>query len=197
MLGQIAIVVVLLLLGVVTIAIIWLVGLRARSPLVLSVVIRFQRAIANPRQMRSAGTAGASTSVIRHRGRTSGRAYETPVAVVATDDGFVISLQFGSHTNWLRNVLAAGSATIVHEGRAYAVDRPEFIPLQEVASRFAPSYQRQFRLFRVNEGLRVRKADQNEVAHAARMVSEPASNDAAGKPLLSGHGTSDDASSSH
>jgi deazaflavin-dependent oxidoreductase (nitroreductase family) len=166
--GQIAIIVIVLLLGVVTIAVIFLVGLRARSPLALNALFRFQRALANPRQMRSAGTAGSSTSVIRHRGRTSGRAYETPVAAVATDDGFVISLQFGSRTDWLRNVLAAGSATIVHEGHAYAVDRPEFIPLQGVATRFSPSYQRQFRLLRVNEGLRVRKAEQDEVAEAAR-----------------------------
>ena len=166
--GQIAIIVIVLLLGVVTIAIIFLVGLRAKSPLALNAIVRFQRAVANPRQMRSAGTAGASTSVIRHRGRKSGRAYETPVAVVATDDGFVISLQFGSRTDWLRNVLAAGSATIVHEGHVYAVDRPEFIPLQGVATRFSPSYQRQFRLLRVDEGLRVRKAEQDEAAEAAR-----------------------------
>ncbi len=166
MVGQIAIVVVVLLLGVVTISIVFLVGLRARSPLVLNAIFRFQRAVANPRQMRSAGTAGASTSVIRHRGRTSGRAYETPVAVAATDDGFVIALQFGSRTNWLRNVLAAESATLVHEGHVYEVDRPEFIPLHEVATRFSPSYQRQFRLLRAKQGLRVRKAEQDEVAQA-------------------------------
>jgi hypothetical protein len=72
MIGQVAIVVVILLLAVVTTAIIFVIGLRARSPLALHALFRFQRAVANPRQLRSTGTAGGSASVIRHRGRTSG-----------------------------------------------------------------------------------------------------------------------------
>jgi deazaflavin-dependent oxidoreductase (nitroreductase family) len=163
--GQVAIVLVVLLVGVVTMVTLLVAGLRARSPLALKTVFRFQRAVSNPRMLRSAGTAGAPTSVIRHRGRTSGRTYETPVAAVAIDDGFVISLQFGSRTDWLRNVLAAGSATIVYEGHEYAVDRPEVVSLQAVATRFSPSYQRQFRLLDVSDGLRLRKVEQDNGTH--------------------------------
>jgi deazaflavin-dependent oxidoreductase (nitroreductase family) len=146
-----------LVLGLVAIALVYLLGMRAKSQLVLGPLVRLQRAIINPRQMRSAGTPGAYASVIRHQGRTSGRQYETPVGVVAEDDGFVIALVYGSRTSWLRNVLASGSATIVHEGRTYQVDRPEVVPMPEVAARFTSGDQKGFRLLQVDQALRVRR----------------------------------------
>lgn len=159
MLMQVAILVGALVLGIVAIALVYVLGMRAKSPLVLSPLIRLQRAIINPKQMRSAGTPGAYASVIRHRGRTSGRPYETPVGVVAADDGFLIALVYGSRTNWLQNVLASGSATIVHEGQTYQVDRPELIPMQAVAAQFTGGDQQGFRLLAVDQALRVRRVE--------------------------------------
>ena len=77
---------------------------------------------------------------------------------MAADDGFVIALVYGSRTNWLRNVLASGSATIVHEGHTYAVDQPEVVPMQAVASRFTAGDQRGFRLLGVDQALRLHRA---------------------------------------
>jgi deazaflavin-dependent oxidoreductase (nitroreductase family) len=159
MLMQVAILVGALFLGVVAIALVYVLGMRAKSRFVLSPLIRLQRTIINPKQMRSAGTPGAYASVIRHRGRTSGRPYETPVGVVAADDGFLIALMYGSRTQWLQNVLASGSATIVHEGRTYQVDRPEIVPMQAVAARFTAGDQQGFRLLRVDQALRVRRVE--------------------------------------
>ena len=162
MLMQLAILVGALFLGVVAIALVYVLGMRAKSPLVLSPLIRLQRAIINPKQMRSAGTPGAYASVIRHRGRTSGRQYETPVGVVAADDGFLIALVYGSRTQWLQNVLASGSATIVHEGQTYEVDQPEIIPMQAVEAQFTAGDQQGFRLLRVDQALRVRRLEPEE-----------------------------------
>jgi deazaflavin-dependent oxidoreductase (nitroreductase family) len=159
MLMQLATLAGAVVLGLVTIALVFFLGMRAQSPLVISPLLRLQRAIINPRQMRSAGTPGAYASVIRHRGRTSGRPYETPVGVVAADDGFLIALVYGSHTNWLQNVLASGSAAIVHEGHTYGVDHPEIIPMQTVRARFTGGDQQGFRLLRVNQALRVRRVE--------------------------------------
>jgi deazaflavin-dependent oxidoreductase (nitroreductase family) len=138
-------------------AIVFLVGMRAKSRLVLDPLIRMQRAILNPRQMRSAGTPGAYAAIIRHRGRISGAPYETPVGVVAADEGFVIALPYGSRTNWLRNVLAAGSATIVLEGQTVAVDRPEIVPMALARTHFPASDRRAFRWFGTDQALRVRR----------------------------------------
>jgi deazaflavin-dependent oxidoreductase (nitroreductase family) len=157
MLTQLAALAGALFVGLAAIALVYVVGMRRKSPLVLSPLIRLQRAVINPRQLRSAGTPGAYAAVIRHRGRTSGRPYETPVGAVATDDGFVIALVYGSRTQWLQNVVASGSATIVHEGHTHQVDRPEIIPMQTVESLFTAGDQQGFRLLRVDQALRVRR----------------------------------------
>ncbi len=180
MLMQLATVAGALFVGLMAIALIFLLGVRAKSPLVLGPLIRLQRAILNPRQLRSAGTPGAYAAVIRHRGRISGRPYETPVGAVAADDGFVIALPYGSRASWVQNVLASGSATIVHEGQTYQVDQPEIIPMQAVAARFTAGDQRSFRWLAVDQALRVRRVEpegaRERVANAPRsegVVDEP------------------------
>ncbi len=136
----------------------FLLGMRAKSPLVMKPVIWLSRAFMNPMQMRTAGTPGAYASVIRHRGRVSGKPYETPVGVLAVDDDFLITLPYGTSAQWLRNVLAAGSATLVTEGRTYEVDHPELVPMATVEAHFPASEIRSARLFRVDQCLRLHRA---------------------------------------
>jgi deazaflavin-dependent oxidoreductase (nitroreductase family) len=162
MLMQLAALAGVLFLGLAAIALVYMLGMRAKSPLVQKPLIRLQRAIINPHQMRSAGTPGAYASVIRHRGRVSGRPYETPVGAVAAGDGFVIGLVYGSRTNWCQNVLASGSATIVHEGQTHQVHQPEIVSMQEVATHFTAGDQRGFRRFAVDQALRVRRVEPGE-----------------------------------
>lgn len=142
-----------------TIAIIFVLGMRTKSPPVINAVRRVNRAVFNPHQMKSAGTPGAYASVVRHSGRTTGRSYETPVQAVATDEGFVITLPYGPHSDWLKNVLASGSATIVNEGQSYRVDRPEIIDIETAAAHFPSKDQRSHRLFGVDQSLRVRRLE--------------------------------------
>jgi hypothetical protein len=153
-----------LFVGLVAIALVVLVAWRAKSPLVLRPLIRLQRGIINPRQMQSAGSPGAYAAVIRHRGRVTGRSLETPVGAVPAGDGFLIALMYGSRASWCQNVLASGSATIVHEGHTYAVDQPEIIPMQAVAAQFTAGDQRGFRVLRVDQALRVRRVEAEEAA---------------------------------
>jgi deazaflavin-dependent oxidoreductase (nitroreductase family) len=144
------------LLVLVATGIVFVAGMRAKSPLVLDTVRRTSRAM-KPLALKSAGTPGAYASVIRHVGRTTGRAYETPVGAVATDDGFVIALPYGPNTDWLKNVLASGSATIVDEGNTYDVDRPEVVPMAAAGRCFSSQDQRAHRVFGVDLCLRVRR----------------------------------------
>jgi len=181
MLMQLATLAGALFLGLVAIALIFMLGMRTKSPLVLRPLIRLQRAVINPRQMRSAGTPGAYAAVIRHRGRTSGRPYETPVGVVADGDGFLIALVYGSRTNWLQNVLASGSATIVHEGHTYQVDQPEIVSMQAVAARFTSGDQQGFRRFAVDQALRVRRV---ELEGAGARVTDAARGEGAVGPSV-------------
>jgi len=159
-----------LFLGLVTVLIALVVGMRARSPRLLNAVRRINRAIFNPLQMKSAGTPGAYASVIRHSGRTSGRPYETPVGAVPTDDGFVIALVYGPHTDWVKNVLASGSATIVKEGCTYRVDQPEVIPMEAAGGNLPAKDQRNLRLIGVDQCLRVRRVQPGE---ATEQITAP------------------------
>jgi deazaflavin-dependent oxidoreductase (nitroreductase family) len=144
---------------------VFLVGMRRKSPLVLDTVRRTSRAM-KPLALRSAGTPGAYASVIRHVGRTTGRTYETPIGAVATGDGFVIALPYGPNTDWLKNVLASGSAIIVDEGTTYDVDRPQVVPMADAGHHFSPQDQRAHRMFRVDQCLRVRRVGQNQSPRA-------------------------------
>lgn len=159
MVGRLARLVAALLLIVGAVGSVLVIGMRRKSPLVLDTVRRLNRAVFNPQQMRSAGTPGAYASVIHHRGRSSGRAYETPVGAVSTDEGFVIALPYGTHSDWVKNVLASGSATLVTEGSTYAVDEPEIVSMEGIEAWFPPQDQRSHRLFGVDQGLRLRRVE--------------------------------------
>lgn len=62
--------------------------------------------------------------VVHHRGRRSGRPYRTPVNVFPVEGGFVIALTYGAHTDWVRNVLAAGGCTLQTRGRSVECVEP-------------------------------------------------------------------------
>jgi deazaflavin-dependent oxidoreductase (nitroreductase family) len=144
--------------------VVFVLGLRTKSPLVLVPVVAFSRWVVNPRQLQRAGRPGAYASIIRHLGRQTGRAYETPVGVVADGDAFLIVLPYGRGTQWLRNVLAAGEATLMTEGATYRVDRPEVIPTRAVAGRLSRADQRAVRLFGTTDCLRLHRAGAVETA---------------------------------
>jgi len=138
-------------------------GFRAKSPLLLNTVRRCLRAT-RPWALKASGTPGAYASIVRHVGRVTGQGYETPVQAISTDDGFAIALPYGPNTDWLKNVVAAGSATIVHDGSLHRVDRPEVVRMSDAASLFSANDQRAHRLFHVDECLIVRCVEPDEAS---------------------------------
>src|SRR4029453_19234887 len=66
-------------------------------------------------------------AVVHHVGRRAGRGYTTPVVAWLIADGFIMSLPYGTDTDWCRNVLAAGQGTIEWHGRTYSVSKPEVL----------------------------------------------------------------------
>jgi hypothetical protein len=79
--------------------------------------------------------------VIVHRGRRSGRRYQTPVDVFSAGNGYVIALTYGPQTDWVKNVLAAGGCELRHPrpdhpaGLTTPIPRPK--PLQHPSPRAA------------------------------------------------------------
>ena len=62
--------------------------------------------------------------VIVHRGRRSGRCYQTPVNVFSAGDGYVIALTYGPDTDWAKNVLAAGGCELRTRGQTIPLGAP-------------------------------------------------------------------------
>lgn len=113
--------------------------------------------VTRPIAMRSAGTEQSTTSVVRHTGRRSGRSYATPVVAVEHDDSFLIALPYGERTDWMKNVLANGTATVVTHGQTYEVDQPQVIPMTEATRYFRPKEQKLHRRFAVDTCLQVHR----------------------------------------
>ena len=151
-----------LLLILAAIGVAFMVGMRMKYPPLLTAVRKMNRAVMNPQAMKTAGQPGAYAGVVRHVGRKSGRPYETPIGPFPTDYGFDIALPYGSSPDWLKNVVAAGSAVIVHEGVAYSIDQPEVIAAADAMDNVPPSEQRNISVFAVDNILRVRRVGLHE-----------------------------------
>lgn len=153
----VAVVVVTLIGAVVVFLGLLLAGLRWKLAPVVDFIRRMNKSVSNPRVMRTAGTAQTQTAVIEHVGRTSGRAYQTPVDVIPTRTGLLIALPYGVRADWTRNVLAAGAATVVAQGERVAVDQPTIVATAAVADLIPRRTQRMLRLFGVRHCLHLER----------------------------------------
>lgn len=66
-------------------------------------------------------------SVIRHRGRKSGKPYETIVTAYRKGDVLAIALGHGK-TDWVKNVLAAGEADVRFIRKTVHITNPRILP---------------------------------------------------------------------
>ena len=73
------------------------------------------------------GTQRSSWGLLTHVGRRSGRIYQTSLGTNLYGDGFLLPLGYGPHTDWYRNLMAAGVGTLGWKGSTYWLERPELI----------------------------------------------------------------------
>jgi deazaflavin-dependent oxidoreductase (nitroreductase family) len=66
-------------------------------------------------------------AIIKHRGRTSGKEYETVVNAFRKGNVLAIGLAHGK-TNWVKNVLAAGEADVHLFRRDVHITNPRIVP---------------------------------------------------------------------
>ena len=83
----------------------------------------FNRRFTNRLTLRVAGYL-PGFAIVNHLGRKSGRAYRTPVNAFRTDDGYIIALTYGAQSDWVKNVLAAGSCELQTRGRRVHLTNP-------------------------------------------------------------------------
>lgn len=76
----------------------------------------------NPRELKK-----GKYAVLVHVGRTSGREYLTPLEPTPIDGGYLFVPVYGVESDWVRNVLAAGSARLRTGGTEVVVTNPRLI----------------------------------------------------------------------
>ena len=63
-------------------------------------------------------------ALLVHRGRRSGREYTVPINIFRDGASYRIALTYGRHTDWVRNVLAAGGCRVRTRGRWVELTEP-------------------------------------------------------------------------
>lgn len=105
----------------------------------------FNKHLLNPAILRLAGRRHFYASAIRHTGRRTGKPYVTPVVATRVTDGFVIPLPYGSHTDWLRNLEVAPTASLRFHGETLTVTSPVVIDAATATAKLPPDQRRTFR----------------------------------------------------
>ena len=90
-------------------------------------------------------------SIVRHVGRTSGPQYRNPVSAYPLGDGFFIAVLYGTESNWVRNVMAAGGFTLQAKGRDFQLERPEIITPAQPCRPIRPTCRRKMRLPNIHD----------------------------------------------
>ena len=104
----------------------------------------------NPREIR-----GGKRPVLTHIGRNSGARYQTPLDAHPVDGGYMFILVYGSGSDWVRNVLAAGRASLETGSEEIALDNPRLVDEEEAWAAMSSDVERPPRWLRITEFLRM------------------------------------------
>lgn len=118
----------------------------------------FNKYVLNPAMLLLAGRRHWYAGVIRHVGRRTGRSYATPVVLnPVAGGGFVVPLPYGTGVDWLRNVLAAGRASVTIGGETCEVTEPQILDAAVAAPLLSDRRRREFARFGIDHYLRLRR----------------------------------------
>jgi deazaflavin-dependent oxidoreductase (nitroreductase family) len=116
----------------------------------------FNKRTFNPLILKRAGTSRSPFSIVGHVGRRTGVSYSTPVIAVRLHGGFAFALTYGPGVDWYRNILKAGSCTLMCRGNTYTLVHPETIPAEEALSAFPLALRLLLKLLRKRDFFRMR-----------------------------------------
>lgn len=87
---------------------------------------RINRRLFNPMELRR-----GKRPVVIHVGRSSGTVYQTPLDAHPTKGGYLLVVRYGPDSDWVRNILAAGTATLRVDGREVRLVSPRLASEKE------------------------------------------------------------------
>jgi deazaflavin-dependent oxidoreductase (nitroreductase family) len=111
---------------------------------------QINKRVFNPRELRR-GVRPALT----HIGRASRRTYRTPLDAHPVDGGYLFVLVHGPQSDWVRNVLAAGHASLAIDGKEVQLINPRLVDEVEAWQALANTVSRPPRSLRIHDYLRM------------------------------------------
>ncbi len=86
-------------------------------------VAQVNKRVFNPMEIRR-----GQRPVLVHTGRSSGKTYQTPLDAHPIDGGYIFFVNYGAaKSDWVKNILASGHATLRLEGREIALTAPRIL----------------------------------------------------------------------
>ena len=118
-------------------------------------IARWNRRYLNPIMLKLAGRDNWYAASLHHIGRTSGRTYATPLVVHRVEGGIVIPLPYGREVDWMKNLMARGSGSVIDHGAAFEVSQPRVVNHLDVEPVLSQRERMSYRLFGVREFVRL------------------------------------------
>ena len=76
--------------------------------------------------------------VLIHVGRSSGKIHRTPLDAHSLSDGYVFIPMYGPRTDWLKNVMANGTASLTIGGKDVELVAPRLVQKRDIWSLLPP-----------------------------------------------------------
>ena len=96
---------------------------------------KINRRVFNPREIRR-----GERPVVLHVGRYSGTLYQTPLDAHPTKRGYLLVVRYGPGSDWVRNILEAGTATLRVDGGEHGLESPRLVSRQEAGDELAAGF---------------------------------------------------------
>ena len=97
-------------------------------------VAKVNKRVFNPMELRR-----GVRPVLTHVGRSSGTTYRTPLDAHPIDGGYIFIMVYGSHSDWVQNVLAAGTATLEIDGDEFDLVSPRVVSKEDAWHLVSPT----------------------------------------------------------
>lgn len=85
-------------------------------------VARVNRRVFNPMEIKR-----GTRPLLTHVGRSSGNTHKTPLDAHQVDGGYIFIVMYGPESDWVKNVLTSGTATLEVGGEEIALGSPRMI----------------------------------------------------------------------
>ena len=131
---------------------------KSRNPRVIGWLTWYHKHVTNPVWVRFFAGRSANSALLHHVGRKSGKAFVTPLTAHKSEDTIIIPMPYGTETDWLRNLQAAGQGVVELDNCSYSVDEPAVVPVDEVIPLVSPMVARIVQLYETEKALRLHVA---------------------------------------